>query len=126
MRRGAKLFLLIHIFSLYMVWDLQFGYLIPFISHLAYNVLPPVFYCYCFYLWVTTGHLKLSREEKCNIKMFMWFVSIINTYNVICILVGNNTKDGYWWIKTHDGYLIFFFIFIILFNIINYISSETV
>jgi hypothetical protein len=126
MSRRAKLFLLIHAFSFYTVLDLQFGYLLVRASNLAYIALPTLFTIYCLYLWLTTSHIKLNKAEKCNIKMFIWFYAVIGIYNEICTFVGNATEDGYWWIRDHDGYLVFFFIFIILFNIINYLSRENV
>jgi hypothetical protein len=119
MSRAAKLFILIHLFILYIVLDLQFGCRFVNISHLAYNILPAAFYCYCFYIWLTTSNIKLSRYEKCNIKMLMWFTVVINLYSGICILAGERAFYTTNWIKCHNGYLILFFIFIAINNFIR-------
>jgi|GEM_PF-3071020 hypothetical protein len=125
MIRDAKLFLLTHLFVLYIVLDLQYGYLFVNVSHLAYNILPPVFYCYFLYMWITTSHLKLSKQEKSNIKTFIWFASVLNVYSCLCILVGNKTSAGREWLMNHNGYLIIFFIFIVI-NILNNLRRATI
>ena len=112
MSRPLKLFIITHLYPLFMVCHMKFGNSGLF-SILLFQVVPIVFVFGLLAEWKATSSIKLAWYERQYINYFIFCFCILHLYYVACLL------ESPAWVKTHNQY--FFCYGLITFTFYTYI-----
>lgn len=116
MNRETRIWLLCHLYPVYLVCHMQFADWCD-ICTAIFNIMPILFVSLIINTWIKSSHIRLCHNEKLSLYLFIYFFVIVHIYYAACALIGQSLK-GKIWIIHNNAYFVYFCIFICIFYFI--------